>query len=1664
MLPSHQIVRRDSTSSHSTDGSFSETESIQFSDEATDCEFDTAERENCEGCRSETKSEQFSEDGFEWDGCVSPQDTEEQATSGQCCSESGIPDSADSIHSGLEATSDDMEYSGVESVISCTASGTTASAREVDSCMFSGAIRVATSQRASRMATAQQMDNELRAQHVRNAEDHLRSLTAGSKQLRITSVPTGAESTRDGKVQQKRMRSKQTPGRHVAWRGKMCAMERCGVDEKKQRRTDTRLLLLRMRTRYGTSEWFCPGIWEHKMELPLMHNAAIVHCMQANAPSQGRLDIDGKGGAALQLTQHRMPTHLTARAAAGNTARVEWSTAIAKRLLRSKGVRVLCPLASNGFAMTGALNTTHDTENDEYVQTAGNVGTLYNAMPITFGASNVMDAARKIAKSELEHCSVSDEFGRSSVHLTNICRSVVAEECAPHDRYWASIALLSYVAHSARGLKNILAHSSLSAFHLYASLFVEWYGQAEVTRYRNQRVKKQKQASRKVSTAPGTEADHCELSSLQAEITPEMTSGMSPGPVPDSITGLSLTASSSTLSRSMSRNVDSVSSIAAWDEILTNAELAQVVGTLLSDCQLTSEMAAIQTLSRQAPDQRVSSAVRSIAEQHAVATSGLMQQVLCPDVPHTPVLMRFDVTVCEQQLAVAGPGATTRHDGLAVVRGAGFEKVPDEAAQTAIYVVQRPVPGRSVGAPPRDARTAFGWVVATQPLRSRSSDDILPCQTEGSALLHSRALLGAKRGVFGVGHGEKARVDAAISRRVDVANTDTAHAPMPCVAIGLSRSFLVQQYRMCVSMDDPHARRIVAQYETDAAKDAVASVAIESEHAQSMRGGRCAHLIGCQRRGDTGMPEPLPMRGPLGLHISMSEKLRTLLLYQARQRNGRPVRTSVGVDMGGLAEKTTPGTIDAYDPLPFAPTTSIEVDIMSDPDPATGECDVVVSKQIVLAHATRLVDIVADVLDRRDGVRPRTAGSPREVVDLGVEGHGLSEHGPLHTQSTLVQEMTALVYAGASHASLIADTAHSIGAEAMTHSVTKSERVRNPDISFVGMHTWYDALFGTLQGLQPMCIDTHWEGTYSSYCPGRIPPGQAASNNIADERHHGRSALGQGVAEQCTDAFMKARFLAVDGEIMETPAETHGEPHGLMPGVHACLDPLWNSMQMVHFDVMNLTTASGKGVIRVPATVELSQQLDVDCDPACVAASPYARLARDDATEAIANNSIPMSDGTHPDDALLRSPGFCTPQKSFWSCNPLCSALPYGEVFFQAASVLAGLARLVAGTAASPQRAVQVLHTCMHQWHTLPTTPWLRQEHTDSAKLLPARYEWTYATHALVILHVMFPCTHGIAERVVPLPYAYAVAECTKASHTTSEIPTLAECFSARPVPEQLSLRAEATSRWSSFSGERGGRCAWAQISPLVVDLLRRSGRPTDGRTDIAKLRVLLERAVAAAALVYSQDGHTPPEPPHPLADLVWKDETTRLHRKHMEPVFHDRDDGTEARRCVVGVHAFQFRQVLALLMGAHVVDEVNCYGQEGQMLYRISSDACILRADGSSRTNKATSPLQADRDSDQFGTREQRVRVCARQGEAFTRNWELLMPLYLQVTPPKMSVLREMGAVGRTEAVREDIRACTESHGIVPHYSERASDLFGSAACTRAAAESIEALHARAR
>ena len=412
--------------------------------------------------------------------------------------------------------------------------------------------------------------------------------------------------------------------------------------------------------------------------------------------------------------------------------------------------------------------------------------------------------------------------------------------------------------------------------------------------------------------------------------------------------------------------------------------------------------------------------------------------------------------------------------------------------------------------------------------------------------------------------------------------------------------------------------------------------------------------------------------------------------------------------------------------------------------------------------------------------------------------------------------------------------------------------------------------------------------------------------------------LSQGAADELAPLFAAHHWVEYpDGkQYCEVPPHARGIPHGLTPGVHACLSPMIDGLETLRTQLGRQEASTVDTLMALPFG-PFTQALAPTVEPT---ADLYSiRLCvRDNVHNATATGRAYMPDATHDDDAILREPLFLRPSQTSVSDNPFNTSYEAMDSFFNCAINLALLARSACRGCWDP---VPWLHKEIHEWITGP------EGAVDELRCLP-----TFPADACLLLNLMYPCNWTVGENLVLPVWAEAVPAAARATTEAKTDESRRGLYLKELVSSELLQQARTW--WAAFSRadspsyyswepetctsdvHPSSRCAWhAGVAPLLTVLEQQNGSHYVDGVTCAAVRAALENAVQAAWLVHSPDGEQPPPPECPCSTASGPE---KVRRPHIDPIFvNDELQGEEARGCLVGVKPHQLRQVLALALGA---------------------------------------------------------------------------------------------------------------------------------------------------
>ena len=602
---------------------------------------------------------------------------------------------------------------------------------------------------------------------------------------------------------------------------------------------------------------------------------------------------------------------------------------------------------------------------------------------------------------------------------------------------------------------------------------------------------------------------------------------------------------------------------------------------------------------------------------------------------------------------------------------------------------------------------------------------------------------------------------------------------------------------------------------------------------------------------------------------------------------------------------------------------------------------------------------------------------------------------------TTVHQCRALLWAALSQASLIGNLGNVLTSSGINTSISCSRRLTVADNTrWLGLSP-FDCFVGGLVNVEPSFVGSPYAGAYGPvFDSGLSPPGKDGANLKHDGRQHGSFSLSQDLSDQLAGFFATKLFAMRDdgGMYAPTPVATRGIPHMMVAGVHSALDGYVDALERLRALTGRADAKTVEGLFVLPysgVTQSLAPVAEEFADAAQTCGVRSDHVKRGHAYQPTA---------TAEEDALLREPLFRRPSVASVYDNPFCTAYDYAETFYNLASGLVLLARLVhASKVGCRMSASQALFEAMQQWVEDP-------QPTTCASA-------AYAADAFLMVACMFPASHEIGKPMIPEFLAVGIP----ALHRAMRVPRDdSDAGDAEALPSTAGLNLRSLVDDELYAAGRAFfakfRRAWSDLLMLLTTL-----KDFDGRHDLSpdereRLRYHFERAVQAA-FYFQVDEDTGKIPFGNAAYGATKPQEIR--RMHLDPVIVGvEEECVEARGGVMGMKPHALRQVALLALGAHIENvTVQVARNEGGMAIRVSSAPDVLDALGKPRTNKATSPIQMESDYRLFGTREEKLRTCKLQRLAWDRNALLLAPVFAEVSFPRPAAYRRRCVHGAQRA-----------------------------------------------
>ena len=463
-------------------------------------------------------------------------------------------------------------------------------------------------------------------------------------------------------------------------------------------------------------------------------------------------------------------------------------------------------------------------------------------------------------------------------------------------------------------------------------------------------------------------------------------------------------------------------------------------------------------------------------------------------------------------------------------------------------------------------------------------------------------------------------------------------------------------------------------------------------------------------------------------------------------------------------------------------------------------------------------------------------------------------------------------------------------------------------------------------------------------------------------------------------------------EYAQIPLAMRGVMHGTVPRLNKYLDHYVRALD--EFDEHNdlpdraRTVASLQALPIGPYSERLPSHVAENADPTAPSRFRNPEDAADCAGLAF------QADATCPETSILREPLFARPAVTSPADNPFANVQPYAATLFGAAAAIARVARstlmlrtATTGETPTPHAAVELAKDILDRFHD-PSTP-------APAHALDHRV----AAQLCVLLHFVYPWKRGNKQPIVRWSYAHAAVGVRKRpERNLVALERARVAGDPKANPDDVDVALEW---WARLARARNG--AWAALAPLLRRLLEVDGSFDNSLADIDAMAADLETAARGVWCVESVDGVRAPPPESPLAGVLTP---AFVQPSHLNPIFvgatnPKTGERVEQRSSVIGTMPMAFQQGLHELIAADVRDGqvVQVYVNEGAQAYRASAAPDILTSNGKQRSAKAVSCVGVEGDEAAFGTREEKLRSCAAQREAWKLNLELVFDMMTEVS-----------------------------------------------------------------
>lgn len=592
------------------------------------------------------------------------------------------------------------------------------------------------------------------------------------------------------------------------------------------------------------------------------------------------------------------------QAASAQVCAVALSAARARHSLRSTGIAVVNPLATNSVNLC-ALNLANlkETDSSTYFSITSTSRLVYNACPVKLSAVSVLSVCIDLARRELEEFFVSNAMGTRSECLVDICRSLLGEKDL--DAVWCSWVMINYLASHPRG-RDILEESGLTDIDVQSAIAFERYGGEEIRRrlrqLRNESQKPRKRGRGACASNSGRNAESALVWKRR---------------------------------RTTRRHTPSVSSdchamLEFWHQALQSTEVS-VLHTLASHSKQTARDAALSTLARQSIGSDIGDNVvlQNVSLQNALKSAKALVSFVgrrVDDIPSFVVVSAQEVTSGETKNCL------------------GMLRIDMEAASSSLHAcVLPPVEVR----PSASTRIAIAW--------SHASKKLLPT-TDQSAFVpgileryHEIMKVNKGDDVTGAGvYLSSARAIRETSMMENFVDTESEMALTQDLS-GTTRSFLSISTFMSVN----HTHERVSTSMVAEARQLMAHFTDGevSKHKYPL-------LLGKSQRNEMRREPLCTPSSPLAIGICANEMMRCWMSCKTRKND--PCKKHLGFSSSSELSRDMPG-IASSEPLPMLTITDVEMESTGCPrfnNPWLGKVPVSLGIHVCGDGATRVPELL----------------------------------------------------------------------------------------------------------------------------------------------------------------------------------------------------------------------------------------------------------------------------------------------------------------------------------------------------------------------------------------------------------------------------------------------------------------------------------------------------------------------------------------------------------------------------------------------------------------------------------------------------------------------------------------------------------------------------------